>query len=309
MARGGEPTLIFETVHGSTAFGLARDGSDVDLKGIVIGPPAWYLGWRGGPEQVDLSPDHVRYEIRKFVRLAAEANPTAIEMLFVGPQHHRTVTAAGQRLLDARNEFVSKRVADRFGRYALSQLKRIRTHRGWLLDPPRSAPTRAMFGLPERTVIPADQLAAAQTLVDAGDIAAADVSADFLDLLDREKRYKQAQAIWQRYNDWLRNRNPHRSAVEATFGFDTKHAMHLVRIQRMALEILTSGTVVVERPDREELLAIRDGAWTYDELEARTSELSDRIEAAARSSGLPAEPDLDRLDALCTDLVREHLAC
>ena len=309
MACGGEPVLIFETVHGSTAFGLARDGSDVDLKGIVIGPADWYVGWRGGPEQVDLSPDHVRYELRKFFRLAADANPTALEMLFVDPTHQRTVTAAGLRLVEARDLFVSKRVADRFGRYAVSQLKRIRTHRGWLLDPPKSAPTRAAFGLPERTVIPADQLAAAQTLIDAGDLAAADVSANFLDLLDREKRYKNAQAHWQRYNDWLRNRNPHRSAIEARFGYDTKHAMHLVRIQRMAFEVLSTGTVHVTRTDRDELLAIRDGAWTFDELEARTNELSARIEHAARASALPDKPDANRLDAFCAHLVMEHIAC
>ena len=309
MAYGGEPILIFETVHGSTAYGLARDGSDVDLKGIVIGPSAWYVGWRGGPEQVDLSPDHVRYELRKFFRLAADANPTALEMLFVDPAHQRTVTAAGLRLVEARDLFVSKRVADRFGRYAVSQLKRIRTHRGWLLDPPKSAPTRAGFGLPERTVIPADQLAAAQTLIDAGDLAAADVSANFLDLLDREKRYKNAQAHWQRYHDWLHSRNPHRSAIEARFGYDTKHAMHLVRIQRMAFEVLSTCIVNVTRPDRDELLAVRDGAWTFDELAAHTEELATRIEAAAVDSSLPEQPDLDRLDTLCAELVMEHLAC
>lgn len=121
MACGGEPILIFETIHGSTAFGLDRDGSDVDLKGIVIGPSAWYVGWRGGPEQVDLSPDHVRYELRKFFRLATDANPTALEMLFVDPGHYRTVTTAGLRLIEARDLFVSRRIADRFGRYAVSQ--------------------------------------------------------------------------------------------------------------------------------------------------------------------------------------------
>lgn len=301
--------VVFEAVHGSTAFGLARDGSDVDLKGIVIGPPAWYLGWRGSPEQVDLSPDHVRYEIRKFFRLAADANPTALEMLFVDPTHYRTVNAAGHRLLAARDLFVSKRVAERFGRYSLSQLKRIRTHRGWLLDPPKAAPIRATYRLPERTVIPADQLAAAETLIDNGDFAAADVSANFLELLDREKRYKNAQAHWQRYNDWLRNRNPHRSAIEAQFGYDTKHAMHLVRIQRMAFEILSTGIVNVSRPDRDELLAIRDGAWTFDELEVHTGELATRIEEAAADSSLPEQPDLDRLDALCAELVMQHIAC
>lgn len=199
MVQGGDPVVVFEAVHGSTAFGLARDGSDVDLKGIVIGPPAWYLGWRGSPEQVDLSPDHVRYEIRKFFRLAADANPTVLELLWTRPEEHRVVTTAGERLPSARDAFLSLRVADRFGRYTLAQLKRIRTHRAWLLSPPLAAPTRNQFGLPDRTVIPADQLAAAEALLEHGDTEDADVSPNFIELLDREKRYRSAQSHWRQY--------------------------------------------------------------------------------------------------------------
>jgi uncharacterized protein len=306
-----EPFVIYETVHGSNAFGLARGGSDVDVKGVLIGPPAWYLGWRGGPEQVDLSPDHVRYEIRKFFRLAADANPTVLEMLWTRPEDHRVVSPAGARLLEAREQFLSRRVAERFGRYALAQLKRIRTHRTWLLSPPSGAPTRSGFGLPDHTLIPADQLAAAEALLGAAADpgSAADVSPQFIEVLHREKRYTSAQLQWRQYQDWLRNRNPARSDLEARFGYDTKHGMHLVRLQRMAREILETGTVEVFRPDRDELLAIRDGAWSFDELEARTAVLAADIETASRASRLPERPDDVALDRLCSDLVAEHLGC
>lgn len=228
-----EPSVIYETVHGSNAYGLARAGSDVDVKGVMIGPAAWYFGWAGGPEQIDLSPDHVRYEIRKFFRLAVDANPTVLELMWTRPEDHRVVSAAGERLLAVRDSFLSRRVAERFGRYALAQLKRIRTHRTWLVSPPDES----------------------------------------------------AQTQWRHYNDWLKNRNPARSDLEARFGYDTKHGMHLVRLQRMALEILTTGTVHVFRPDRDELLAIRDGAWTFDELEVRASDMSAKIDAAAQRPG------------------------
>jgi len=304
-----DPFVIYETVHGSNAYGLARAGSDVDVKGVMIGPAAWYFGWTGGPDQIDLSPDHVRYEIRKFFRLAVDANPTVLELMWTRPELHRVVSPAGERLLAAREGFLSRRVAERFGRYALAQLKRIRTHRSWLLSPPSGAPTRAQFGLPERTVIPADQLAAAEALLDEGDGEAADVSPNFIELLSREKRYKSAQAQWRQYNDWLRNRNPARSHLEARFGYDTKHGMHLVRLQRMALEILDSGTVNVFRPDHEELLAIRDGAWSFDELELQTAEMATRIDAAVFVSHLPPHPDEAALDRLCVEVVAAHLGC
>ena len=54
--------------------------------------------------------------------------------------------------------------------------------------------------------------------------------------------------------------------LEEQFGYDTKHAMHLVRLLRMGAEILSTGQVNVLRSDATELLEIRNGKWSYDEL-------------------------------------------
>ena len=302
-----EPTLIYETLHGSRAYGLARAGSDWDYKGIIVGPTAWYLGFQDSPEQLTLGPDHMRFEIRKFMRLAARSNPTLLEVLFTHPEDHQTMTAAGERLLAARESFLSKRVKDSFGGYALSQLKRIRTHRRWLLEPPKAAPTRAGFGLPERAVVPRDQMGAAEAMRQDGRIEDADLSPNFLDMLDRERRYKAAQKTWSQYQTWLKHRNPKRSALEAKFGYDTKHALHLVRLLRMGAEILETGTLTVRRTDRDELLAIRDGAWSYDELVEQAEQLSVRVEQAAAISTLPEDPDEAALSSLCVEIVEEVL--
>lgn len=300
--------VIFETVHGSTAYGLARQDSDVDLKGIVVGPRDWYHGFVPGPEQIDLSADHVRYEVRKFFRLAADANPTVLELLFTSPEHHRLTTESGQLLLDNRDAFLSKRIADRFGGYALSQLKRIRSHRAHLLDPPTHAPTRAEFDLPERTVIPADQLAAAEALLTAGDGDAADISPNFFELLGRERRYKSALRNWQSYQQWLSSRNPKRAELEARFGYDTKHAMHLIRLQRVGVEALRTGRLNIHRNDRDELLAIRDGMLTYDQLEETAQVANDEILAAVATSELPNAPDMENLTNLCVTIIERELA-
>src|SRR5262249_45352998 len=158
-------TVIYETVHGSQAYGLATASSDVDIKGVIVGPRDWYFGFAPSPEQLELGPDHVRFEIRKFMRLAANANPTLLEVLFTSPEHHRVVTREGERLLAARARFCSRRVKDSFAGYAVAQLKRIKTHRRWLLHPPSAEPSRASFGLPERTLISPDQQGAAEALL------------------------------------------------------------------------------------------------------------------------------------------------
>ncbi len=297
------PRLIYETLHGSRAYGLERPDSDHDYKGVVVGPAAWYHGFIGGPEQIEHSPDHVHFEVRKFVRLAAAANPTLLETLYTDPADWRVVTAAGRRLLDARERFLSKKVQHSFGGYALSQLKRIRTHRRWLLDPPEAPPSRADYGLPDKAVVPRDQMGAAEAMRDKGDLAELDVSPNFLEMLDRERRYKQARKRWGQYQTWLKHRNPKRAALEARHGYDTKHAMHLVRLLSMGGEILRGEGLIVRRPDRDRLLGIRDGALSYEALIETAETLAEAITTAAQTSALPDLPDDAALDALCVDLV------
>ncbi len=301
------PTLIYETRHGSRAYGLAREGSDEDFRGVVVGPPAWYLGFVGGPEQIEHSADHVWTEVRKFVRLSAQGNPTLLEMMFTDESDHRVVTPQGRVLLDARERFLSRRVEGTFAGYALAQLKRIRTHRRWLLSPPSAEPTRAAYGLPERTTIPRDQQGALEALAERGELEEAALPPNFLDVLAREKRYRAARREWEQHRQWQRERNPKRAALEAAYGYDTKHAMHLVRLMRMAIEILGQGIVRVRRPDREELLAVRDGAWSYDELEARCEGLRAEIAEAAARTSLPTEPDEQALDGLTVSIVESAL--
>lgn len=300
--------LIYETVHGSQAYGLHTASSDVDLKGVLVGPAAWYHGFVGGPEQIELSPDHVRYEIRKYFRLAAAANPTVLELLWTDPGCHTACTPLGEQLLAARDRFLSLRVKDSFCGYALSQLARIKTHRKWVSSPPAREPTRADFGLPETRLINRDQMGAVEAMLADGRMSQADLDTNFLGILDRERRYKAARKEWEAYQGWLKTRNPRRSALEAEFGYDTKHGMHLIRLLRMGAEIVETGTLKVRRDDRDELLAIRGGALAYDDLMAAADALHARVQAAAAASPLPPAPDEAGLDALCADLVEQALS-
>lgn len=300
------PITLYETLHGSRAYGLAREGSDWDYKGVIVGPPSWYFGFKAAPEQLEYGPDHVLYELRKFVRLAAGCNPSIIEVLFTHEDDHTTLTSAGRRLLEARRVFLSKRVEKAFAGYAESQLGRIRTHRAWLLSPPDKPPIRADFGLPEKPTVSRDQLGAYEALEGLDVTPQGDVN--FIRLLDQEKRFRAAKRTWDQYRSWVEHRNPKRAALEAASGYDTKHALHLIRLLRMSCEILETGEVHVRRPDREELLAIRDGIWSYDELMVQAEALSARSQEAARASALPDAPDEEALETLCVSLIEEVLA-
>lgn len=126
---------------------------------------------------------------------------------------------------------------------------------------------------------------------------------DMLEVLKSERRYRAALKHWDSYERWKRERNEARAALEATFGYDTKHAMHLLRLMRTGLELLETGNLEVRRADASELNAIRDGALSSDEMLAAAEALQARMEDAAKRSPLPADVDRQKLAALCTELV------
>ncbi len=75
---------------------------------------------------------------------------------------------------------------------------------------------------------------------------------------------------------------------------DFKHAMHLVRLIRMCEEVLQTGELKVKRPDAAELLAIRNGAWAYDDLITYANERDKHIrEVLYHSTSLPKQPNRD----------------
>jgi predicted nucleotidyltransferase len=300
--------IIFETVHGSRAYGLETPTSDTDLKGIFVPALSALHGFLPAPEQIEVSSERVLYDYRKFFRLAAACNPTVIELLFTDVSIHRTVTAAGTCLLARRHEFLSRRAGDSFGRYGLSQLRRIKTHRRWLLNPPKEKPTRATYGLPDQPTVTRDQLGAAEAMMADGRMTAASASPNFIEMLDHERRFRQAMKEWQQFQTWQEERNPARAELERKHGYDTKHAMHLIRLLRMAVEILETGKVLVRRPDADELKAVRNGAWSFDQLLEHAERLGGDIERLADSSGLPEHPNEERLNDLCAEIADQALS-
>jgi predicted nucleotidyltransferase len=358
---------IFLTLAGSHAHGTANARSDVDLRGVCVAPLDLRVSIRTAFEQYEGAPtgrlrtsarealrsraielpekvECVAFDVAKFVKLCAAANPNALEILFADRGDWIHATALWTKLYDARALFLTMKVRETYLGYALAQLKRIRTHRQWLLEPPARKPTRADFGLPEHSTLSADdrnrieqavaekirswgiddlempkgtrialreRLEAFQrdVLGERGVHEAAEASlgipAEVASALGRERRYLAALKHWQSYERHQAERNPARAKLEAEFGYDTKHAMHLVRLMRTGLDVLRTGSLAVRRADAAELVAIRNGALDYEALMAEAERLDREMEASLASCALPADVDYDAVDALLVEIVRE----
>ena len=87
-------------------------------------------------------------------------------------------------------------------------------------------------------------------------------------------------------------------------GYDTKHAMHLLRLMHTGLELLQTGELRVRRPDADQLNAVRDGSLSFEALLARATDLEAQMHAAARDTSLPDQIDFAFIDNLALELIR-----
>jgi len=295
-----EARAILLSKVGSHSYGINTDGSDEDYKGIFVATKEYYLGLRnieqkdrGWEEDSRCFPilngvkDLVFYELRKYLKLAKDANPNILELLFESPEFYEYIHPIGQKLLDNRDLFLSKKIRYSYSGYAYAQIRKIKSHRKWLLDPPNKKPVAEDYGLTDSSAIDKTEEKAFITFLwmlikdrieyieeqeelynlisDRIDFKGVinnnqlpqefypyiqnltKASDRYMDLLRRTQEYRKDLNYWKSYQSWLKNRNQSRAKLEAKCNYDAKHAAHCIRLASMGNEILTTGKVNVDR--------------------------------------------------------------
>jgi len=124
---------ILRGIVGSTAYGLAREGSDIDRLGVFITPSREIAGFdwtpkdetnaKSGPE----GDDHAEHELRKYIRLALKCNPTILELLWI--DSYEIKNYIGAVLVESREKFFSQKyIKSAYLGYASAQLKKFQDH-------------------------------------------------------------------------------------------------------------------------------------------------------------------------------------
>jgi hypothetical protein len=105
---------------------------------------------------------------------------------------------------------------------------------------------------------------------------------------------------YREYWEWVEKRNVQRFVEnsENEHNYDRKNMMHCHRLLDMCIEILSGHGVKVFRPNRDELLAIRQGNRTYQELVDWAEEKYALIQELYKTSTLPNKIEREFMDSI-----------
>jgi hypothetical protein len=119
--------VLLSGVVGSTAYGLARAGSDVDRLGVFAAPTEELHGLHRPKEShVTTAPDRTLHEAAKWCRLALGGNPTVLELVWLPDELYEVRTGLGDELIGLRSALLcAPRVRDAYLGYAAQQFRRL----------------------------------------------------------------------------------------------------------------------------------------------------------------------------------------
>ncbi|WP_284464285.1 nucleotidyltransferase domain-containing protein [Chryseobacterium sp.] len=125
--------ILFETISGSRAFGLATENSDTDIRGVYYLPKENFFGLNYIPQISNETNDITYYEIGRFVELLQKNNPNILEVL-ASPEDCILKKNPLMDLLKM-EDFLSKLCKDTFAGYAISQIKKAKGLNKKILNP------------------------------------------------------------------------------------------------------------------------------------------------------------------------------
>ena len=308
--------IILLGVTGSYGYGTEREGSDVDFRGITLELPSDIIGFTEFEQFEEHETDTVIYGFNKIIKLLLDCNPNTIEILGIDEDKYVIKNDIGQSLLDNKDMFLTKRAAASFGHYADAQLRRLQNAiaRDSMTQPDREehiirSVSHALDDYNRRNA--SSDSGVTKLYID--DAVTEDLEKEIF--IDGELKHFPLR----KYNDMMNTmttvvreydkigkRNKKKDDRHLN-----KHAMHLVRLFMMGIDILKYQTIRTRRPDDElELLkSIRDGYFMTDsvlndDFYKIVAEYENAFEQAELSSSLPDKPDMDRVESFVMDINR-----
>ena len=299
--------IILLGLAGSYSYGTNNEHSDIDVRGVTLNSKSDLIGLTSYEQYTDDNTDTVIFSFQKIIQLLLTYNPNTIEMLGLKREHYLYLSPIGEELLENRDIFLSKRAIQSFGGYADAQLRRLQNALARDSFPQQekeqhiyNSVKNAMHGIRHR--YQSFENGSLNLYIDKAvnpeleTEIFMDAHIDHYPLRDYKSLWMELHNIVKDY-DKIGKRNRKKDDNHLN-----KHAMHLVRLFMMAIDILEKGEINTYREKEHDLLLqIRGGKFQKEdgsfsqEFYDIVSDYENRLHYAAEHTFLPEEPDMERV--------------
>ena len=305
--------IILLTVGGSYAYGTNTENSDLDIRGIAIERKQEILGLSNFEQFIDKATDTTIYALRKIIGLLLNCNPNVIEILGVKEDYLFVLSEEGKLLRDNINLFLSKKAINSFGGYAIAQLRRLQNALA-RDNYPQKEKEQHVLGSIQKAIdhlkkhykeFTGEEIRLYLDKSDKEDFKEEifmDINLTHYPLRDFRNIYSEISNIVKDYGK-LNHRNRKKTDLALN-----KHAMHLIRLLLMGTEILEGKPVQTYREhDKELLLDIRNGKYTYEQIFDMADEYDKKFKYAADNTCLPVMPNYSKIEELVISINESRL--
>ena len=311
--------IAFLCLGGSYAYGTNIESSDVDVRGCALNSRSDILGMTGFESLVDKDTDTTIYSFNKLVRLLAQCNPNVIEMLGCKPEHYFMVSDIGRKMIDNRHMFLSQRAAYTFGGYAFSQLRRLENAiaRDKVSQDKKEGHVCNSIDKVLRNFNSEGRVKPVDYLLFLGDAVHDDLEMEtFITMKlngypvrDLKALVNDINNVINDYQNDLHGRNKKKDDLHLN-----KHAMHLIRLYLMCIDILEKEEIITYREvDHDLLMSIRRGDYQHEDGTFDSSffdlvnELSSEMEYAKLHTSLPRSPDMKKIEEFVIEVNQKSI--
>ena len=309
--------IILLGLAGSYSYGTNNENSDIDFRGITLNKKSDLTGLTIFEQYVDDNTDTVIYSFNKIIKLLMSCNPNTIELLGLKLEHYLFLNDLGKKLIDHRELFLSKLAIYSFGGYAQAQLRRLQNALARDNYPQAEKEKHilnsiktAMYELKLRYQKFTDDNV--KLYIDKA-VNKDFVSEIYLDINLKHYPLRDYKNLWADMHcivkdyDKIGTRNRKKDDNHLN-----KHAMHLLRLFMMAIDILEEGKIVTYREKEHDLLvSIRKGDFQNSDGSFKkeffdlVSEYEEKFNRASQRTSLPDEPDFDKIQDLVMEINEE----
>ena len=311
--------IIFLTLGGSHAYGTDVETSDVDIRGCATNQESDLIGLTNFEQVVNTQTDTTIYSFNKLVSLLLNCNPNTIELLGCKPEHYLYITPIGRQMIENRSLFLSQRAANSFGGYATQQLRRLenaitrdRVPQAKREEHILNSMLGAIRGFESRYT----EFENGSIKLFTGESKREDLDREvFADIHLTRYPIREFNSIVNELTNIVTayEKVGHRNHKKDDAHLN-KHAMHLIRLYLICLDILEKQEIVTYREkEREFLLQIRNGAYqnedgTYrQEFFDMVTDYEKRLRYARENTSLPQSPDMKQIEEFVMDVNRRSI--